>query len=66
MKCTLRFRLNGGMDSLMRVIGLLRRKGIIAEDLSFHGQILELSVREEEFATAVSNIRKLADVQSCA
>lgn len=66
MRKTLQFTLSSGMDSFLRVVGLLRRKGIMADDIFLQGNLLQLSVAEEECMNAVYNISKLADVKVCA
>lgn len=55
-------RLNSGMDSCVRVLNLMRRKGIIINKFSMDEEMLYLDVDPKVFETVQLNLQTLSDV----
>ena len=62
MMRTLNFTLRNGMDSMVRVMSLLRRKGFDIKQIRLSGNMLEFEIAEEFSMTVLNNVSKLADV----
>lgn len=59
---TLKFSLKNGMDSMLRVVGLLRRKSYDIKNLNLSENILTIQIEKDITNTVLNNINKLADV----
>ncbi|MGP1599129.1 ACT domain-containing protein [Peptoanaerobacter stomatis] len=59
---TLNFTLRNGMDSMVRVMSLLRRKGFDIKQIRLSENMLEFEIAEEFSMTVLNNVSKLADV----
>ena len=62
MKKTVNATLTSGMDSFLRAMGLIRRKGVYLHGMSMSGSLLSLTVMEEDLSQVIAHLSKLADV----
>lgn len=63
---TLNFNLRNGMDTMVRVMSLLRRKGFDVREIRFSNDILAFDIPEETSMVVLNNMNKLADVRHIA
>lgn len=63
MKKTVNATLTSGMDSFLRAMGLIRRKGVYLHGMSMSNNVLSLTVMEEDLSEVVAHLSKLADVK---
>lgn len=59
---TLNFNLRNGMDSMVRVMSLLRRKGYDITEIRMSNNMLAFDIPEENSLIVINNVCKLADV----
>ena len=62
MKKLVTAKLNYGMDSCVRVLNLMRRKGIEVENISMEGGNLYIRVADELMDIVQLNLQSLSDV----
>lgn len=63
---TLNFNLRNGMDTMVRVMSLLRRKGFDVREIRFSNDVLAFDIPEETSMMVLNNMNKLADVRHIA
>lgn len=63
---TLNFNLKNGMDTMVRVMSLLRRKGFDVREIRFSNNVLAFDIPTQSSVMVLNNMKKLADVRHIA